>query len=72
MDLQEPQFHPGHHRGPAAGGEVLQIGPGRGVPVPRLQQRDAEAGRGPVHAGGGQFRNRWVEGGTWQEGAGRG
>lgn len=40
--------------------------------MPRLQQRDREAGRGPVYSGGGQFRTRWVEGGTRQEGAKRG
>lgn len=33
--------------------------------MPRLQQRDEEAGRGPVHTGRGQLRDRWVEGGAW-------
>lgn len=65
VDRQEPQRHPGRHRGPAAGGALLQAGPGRAVPVPRLQQRDEEAGRGPDHAGRGQLRDRWVEGGAW-------
>lgn len=67
LDRQEPQRHPGHRRGPAAGGALLQAGPDRGVPVPRLQQRHAEAGRGPVHAGGGQLRDRWAEGGAWAD-----
>lgn len=65
LDRQEPQRHKGHHRGPAPGGALLQAGPGRGVPVPCLQQRDQEAGRGPVYAGRGQLRDRWVEGGAW-------
>lgn len=65
LDRQEPQRHAGHHRGPAPGGALLQAGPGRGLPVPCLQQRDEEAGRGPVYAGGGQLRDRWVEGGAW-------
>lgn len=72
VDLKEQQRHQGHHGGPAAGGALLPAGPGRGVPVSRLQQRDAEAGRDPVHPGGGQPGNRWAEGGTWREGAGRG
>lgn len=59
LDHQEPQRHAGRHRGPPAGGALLQAGPGWGVPVPRLQQRDEEAGRGPVHAGRGQLRDRW-------------
>lgn len=59
LDLQEPQRHR-HHRGPPAGGALLQTGPGRRVPLPRLQQRYTEAERGPVHSGGGQLRNRWV------------
>lgn len=33
--------------------------------MPCLQQRDEEAAGGPVYAGGGQLRDRWVEGGAW-------